>query len=86
MAKRRRSALVELRRLEEAFNKNRMEILSRAKDEAVGAVGSIVKQLQTFAADFPDVVANAVSHLADFAAAKPKPGRPVNPTPTPTKH
>jgi ribosomal protein S25 len=30
----------------------------------VGAVGSIVKQLQTFASDFPDIVSNAIRHLA----------------------
>lgn len=83
MAKRRkRSALVELRRLEEAFTKNRTEILNRAKDEAVGAVRSIVKQLETFAGNFPDVVANAVTHLVDFAHPTPQPRAPTPATPT----
>ena len=83
MAKRRkRSALVELKRLEEAFRKNRTEILQRAKDEAVGAVGGIVKQLQIFATNFPDIVAKAVSHLADATTIKPKAGRPTTPMPT----
>jgi hypothetical protein len=61
-----------------------MKVFKRARDEAVGAVGSIVKQLESFATNFPDIVTSAVKHLADTAQAANSSATPSN-LPTRTK-